>query len=163
MLNINYFSLFGLEKKFNIDLVNLKNRWMSMIKNIHPDSFANLSDIEQKLSLEYSAYINQAYFELLNPIKRATYICNENNVNVESISLSKDFLEQQMVWMEQLSSNDNVIIQNLYNNLKKIYDIRLLELGNILDSDKNYYLAGSKLSEFIFIDKLLHKIIHRLN
>lgn len=160
MLSIDYFALFGLKQKFNLDLKDLEKRWMKIIEKIHPDRFALLSDIEKEISLNYSSYVNNAYYTLLNPIKRAIYICEKNGVSLNSIqnNLSEEFLDQQIQWREKINSDKKPILIGLYQELKDRNNLMLSDIIRLIDLQENYVDASFKISEWMFIDKIFNDL-----
>ncbi len=101
----NYFSLLGLEIRFNIDLNKLTDNYHELQRSIHPDKFANASDRERRLSVQKAAQINDAFQTLKNPTQRSIYLLSlygielsENNNNVDPA-----FLMEQMELRESLS------------------------------------------------------------
>ena len=97
----NYFELFNLPEKFQIDLEILQENYRAIQKEIHPDRFATSSENEKVQSMIKSTQANDAYQTLKSPIKRAKYILSLHK-SVEKITLPPDFLMQQMEWEEHL-------------------------------------------------------------
>ena len=64
--NQNYFELFNMEVKTNIDHKNLDQKYNTYQKQFHPDNFVYSTNYEKKLSLKYISYINEAYKTLKN-------------------------------------------------------------------------------------------------
>ncbi|MCK5666727.1 MAG: hypothetical protein KAI17_24725, partial [Thiotrichaceae bacterium] len=56
----NYFSLLGLPVSFVIDKNKLTSNYHDIQKSIHPDNFANATELERRLSVQKSAQINDA-------------------------------------------------------------------------------------------------------
>jgi len=102
---MNYFELFGLEVKFNLDTQNLAQVFQTLQKSAHPDRFANASSQEQLVAVQKSAMINDAYQTLKNPLKRAEYILKLRDTDMpnEQASFSDNaFLMRQMELREML-------------------------------------------------------------
>ncbi len=72
--NIDYFTLFGLDRKFDIDIDELESRFIDLSRLVHPDFHSNEIDNIMMLSMEIASQINQAYEILKDPIKRAEYL-----------------------------------------------------------------------------------------
>lgn len=70
-----HFALFDLQPGFNLDLDQLAVRYRELARGVHPDRFADASEREQRLALEQSAGLNEAYQTLKNPSKRALFTC----------------------------------------------------------------------------------------
>jgi molecular chaperone HscB len=70
----NYFAVFGLEPRLNIDLEKLENEFHRLSRRLHPDRFARASDNEKEWSLADTALLNDAYRTLKDPIRRTEYL-----------------------------------------------------------------------------------------
>ena len=73
-LTTNYFELFSLPIKFEIDKTILIDRYRQLQHLVHPDKFANAGAHEKRLSVQQSAFINEALQTLKDPLLRAKYI-----------------------------------------------------------------------------------------
>ena len=97
----NYFELFNLPERFQLDLEILQENYRAIQKEIHPDRFATSSENEKVQSMIKSTQANDAYQTLKSPIKRAKYILSLHK-SIEKITLPPDFLMQQMELEEHL-------------------------------------------------------------
>ena len=70
----NYFQLFDLPVHFALDQAQLGARYRQLQGELHPDRYASASDHEQRLAVQYSALVNEAYATLRKPLARA-FIC----------------------------------------------------------------------------------------
>jgi molecular chaperone HscB len=70
----NYFSVFGLEPRLNLDLAALEHEFHRLSRKVHPDRFARASENERKYSLADTALLNDAYRALKDPIQRTMYL-----------------------------------------------------------------------------------------
>jgi len=104
-LTQNYFELFDLPASYELDVSELSNRYRKLQAAVHPDKFANASDLEKRLSMQQSALINEAYQTLKNPLLRARYMLQLKGVdlsNESSANMDSEFLMQQMRLREEL-------------------------------------------------------------
>lgn len=99
-----HFALFALQPSFRLDLEQLATRYRELARGVHPDRFADASEREQRLALEQSASLNEAYQTLKSPAKRARYLLamNGGELPLEVTVHDPDFLMQQMQWREEL-------------------------------------------------------------
>jgi len=72
--DVNYFSLFGISKDFNIDKKTLDSKFKNLQKDYHPDMFHNADKDQQVDSEKCSTLINRAYQLLKNDYERANYL-----------------------------------------------------------------------------------------
>ena len=160
----NYFELFNLPEKFQLDLEMLQENYRAIQKKIHPDRFATSSENEKVQSMIKSTQINDAYQTLKSPIKRAKYILSLHK-SVEKITLPSDFLMQQMEWEEHLEAiekNNSELVQFKLTINKKYEEYSLL-LSSQIDDDQNWSDAAISIDKLYFIEKLLQKINNALN
>jgi len=104
-LNDTDFVLFALPATFAQDRGALDARWKELQREAHPDRFAAQGGAAQRLAMQWSVRINEAYQRLKNPIKRATYLCQLNGFPIQAetnTAMPADFLMQQMAWREEL-------------------------------------------------------------
>lgn len=74
MGNPCHFALFDLQPSFRLDLDQLAARYRELARQVHPDRFADAGEREQRLALERSACLNEAYQILKTPSQRARYL-----------------------------------------------------------------------------------------
>jgi molecular chaperone HscB len=160
----NYFELFNLPEKFQIDSVKLQENYRSIQKEIHPDRFATSTENEKTQSMIKSTQVNDAYQTLKSPTKRAKYILSLHK-SVEKITLPPDFLMQQMEWEEHLEDieKNNKELDQFKLAINKKYEEYSLMLLTQIDNDQNWNEAAITIDKLYFVEKLLHKINISLN
>ena len=160
----NYFELFNLPEKFQIDSVKLQENYRSIQKEIHPDRFATSTENEKVQSMIKSTQVNDAYQTLKSPTKRAKYILSLHK-SVEKITLPPDFLMQQMEWEEHLEDieKNNKELDQFKLAINKKYEEYSLMLSTQIDNDQNWNEAAITIDKLYFVERLLHKINITLN
>ena len=100
----NYFALFNLPVAYDLDSQLLSERYRQLQRSYHPDRFASASAQERRLSIQYSALINQAFTTLQSPLERAQYLLQLRNGEQSEPQGEMDpaFLMQQMQLRESL-------------------------------------------------------------
>jgi Fe-S protein assembly co-chaperone HscB len=71
---LNYFEVFGLPRRLEIDGAELQRRFYELSRLHHPDFHHGASPEEQARTLEASARLNAAYRALRDPIVRIEYL-----------------------------------------------------------------------------------------
>jgi len=66
----DYFEVFGLERKLQVDLDALQRRFYALSRQHHPDFHQMAGEDEQASALERSALVNRAYRALRDPLAR---------------------------------------------------------------------------------------------
>lgn len=99
-----HFALFDLQPAFRIDQQLLSARYRELAKIMHPDRFADASQQDQRLALEHSAGLNEAYQVLRSAPLRARYLLalRGHELALEVTVQDPEFLLQQMSLREEL-------------------------------------------------------------
>lgn len=71
---MNYFEVFGLERKLGIDTAALQTTFYELSRRWHPDYQQSAPPEEQARALEQSALVNAAYRALRDPLARIEYL-----------------------------------------------------------------------------------------
>lgn len=161
----NHFELFGLPLCFGIDGERLDQAFRGIQAEIHPDKFAHAGEAEQRLSMQWSTRVNEAYQTLRKPFERARYLLQLHGVDAmdaKNTAMPADFLMQQMEWREALQdaqlARDMAALQSLERDLKAFAKTLQGQLASLLDEQNNYAEAGDVLRKVRFMDKLLEEI-----
>ena len=160
----NYFELFNLPEKFQLDLEMLQENYRAIQKKIHPDRFATSSENEKVQSMIKSTLANDAYQTLKSPIKRAKYILSLHQ-SPEKITLPPDFLMQQMEWEEHFETieKNSSELTEFKSTINKKYGEYFSLISTQIDDDQNWSDAAISIDKLYFIEKLLHKINSAIN
>ena len=105
--NKNYFQLFELPLGFDLDSNALGERFRQLQGELHPDRYAGHSPTEQRIAVQYSALVNQAYTTLRKPLSRALYLLQLAGIESQEVASQKldgGFLIEQMEHREKLES-----------------------------------------------------------
>jgi len=103
----NYFELFQLPVQFELDAAGLGSRFRQLQAQMHPDRFVGKSQHEQRVAIQYSTFVNQAYTTLRGSLPRALYLLEllgVSNTQVASERIDGGFLIEQMELREKLES-----------------------------------------------------------
>src|SRR5437016_14266649 len=82
----DYFSVFNLPRKLNLDTAALERDFYRLSRELHPDRFVRASKEEQDAALERSSQLNDAYRTLKDPIARTQYLLELEGVKLEEQS-----------------------------------------------------------------------------
>jgi molecular chaperone HscB len=166
-LQSNDFELFGLEQRFAQNRSQLDARWKDLQREAHPDKFAAQGAAAQRIAMQWSVRINEAYQRLKDPLKRAAYLCEINGfpVNAENnTAMPAAFLMQQMQWREDLDEAHSA------DDLEKIRlqvlqagrDV-LLNLERLIDIQKSFADAVGQVRAMMFIERFSKDVDNRLD
>jgi len=155
----NHFELFHLPQQFSIDLDALNAAYHEVQGKVHPDKFVNGGDAEKRVAMQWATRANEAFETLKTPLKRATYLCELNGVDLEiesNTSMPRDFLMQQMEWREGLddakAAKDVTALEKLDMELKAVRKDKLLQIGGLLDS-KDFATVAQPVRQLMFLEK----------
>ncbi len=99
------FTLFGLERRQRQEPVQLDARRRELQAEVHPDRFAAQGAAAQRVAMQWSTRVNEAYHRLKDPLRRAAYLCGLRGAQVDAennTAMPVDFLMRQMAWREAL-------------------------------------------------------------
>jgi molecular chaperone HscB len=155
--NQNYFQIFGLPEKFQVDPELLRNRYLELQKEVHPDNFASSTDHEQRLSVQWATLINTANETLKAPLSRAVYMLELRGVDIaHNPVLPPEFLMEQIELREELEDiEDDASLEKLDEfRLRLMNEMKLIEdlFGDVVDANEEK--AEIALYELQFLNKL---------
>jgi len=98
----SFFDLFGLLEKYSLDQDNLKSCYVKLQQQYHPDRLTGHSSSLRMLAAQQSAYINEGFSVLNDPLSRAEYMLQLSGIDVENSKPNMALLEKAMQQREQL-------------------------------------------------------------
>lgn len=161
------FELFGLVARFAQDRSVIDARWKDLQREAHPDKFAAQGSAAQRLAMQWSVRINEAYQRLKDPLKRAAYLCELNAapVNAENnTAMPTEFLMQQMSWREALDEADSLAdLEDLAAQVMAARQEVLHRFGELLDDQQDYIAAVQQVRTLMFIERFASDVEARLD
>jgi molecular chaperone HscB len=156
-LQSNDFELFGLAPRFEQDREALDARWKDLQREAHPDRFAAQGGAAQRVAMQWSVRINEAYRRLKDPLKRAAYLCELHGapVNAEdNTAMPAAFLMQQMEWRESLDDASSAAQLDALADLVRVARREALqECARLLDVAHDYPAAVGQVRALMFIER----------
>ena len=166
-LQSNDFELFSLPMQFAQDRATVDARWKELQREAHPDKFAAQGAAAQRVAMQWSIRINEAYQRLKDPLKRAVYLCelNEAPINAENnTAMPGDFLMQQMEWRESLDEAKTVQKMNdIASESSKYGHEMLLKIEQMIDGQKNYAAAAGLVRSLMFVERFSSEVDARID
>ena len=86
----DFFQVFGLERRFTIDLPALEHEFHRLSRKVHPDRFARAGENERQWSLADTALLNDAYRTLKEPLHRTEYLLKLEGAAIGEEHAGKD-------------------------------------------------------------------------
>ena len=166
-LQSNDFELFGLTEQFAQERSALDARWKSLQAQVHPDKFAAQGGAAQRLAMQWSVRINEAYQRLKNPLQRAAYLCELHGAPIQAHSntaMAPAFLMQQIEWREALDDARKLAdLETLAASVDSTYQDLLRQCAQVLDEQQDYAAAVPLVRSLMFIEKFRHDLDARFD
>jgi molecular chaperone HscB len=161
------FELFGLQRRFAQDRALLDARWKDLQREAHPDKFAAQGAAAQRIAMQWSVRINEAYQRLKNPQQRAAYLCELQGVPVNAESntaMPAVFLMQQMEWREQLEAAHSAqYLEQIRLQVKQAVRSVLEKIEHLIDQQGAYAEAVGQVRALMFIERFEQDVDGRLD
>ena len=156
------FALFQLPERFDLDSSLLNLRWKELQAKVHPDKFVSEGAAAQRIAMQWSVRLNEAYQRLKDPLKRASLLCELAGVTINAennTAMPSHFLMQQMQWREDLEEAVNSSqLEQLLEQVITQKNQRFQLVQQYLDLDKNFTAASQEVRSIMFIQKLIDEI-----
>ena len=126
---MEYFEIFDLPPKLNLDLNLLQQRFHELSREHHPDYHRTLPAAEQERALRTTALLNDAYRTLRDSSSRVEYLIESNGFVIDGSKVPKALLAEVFEINEELeqvrltrknASADESVLQNLEQFRKMI-------------------------------------------
>ena len=164
-LQSNDFALFGVPEQFAQDAAQLAERWKTLQKEAHPDRFAAQGAAAQRVAMQWSVRINEAYQRLKDPLKRAAYLCELHGAPIraeDNTAMPAAFLMQQMEWREALEdASGQAAIDALDDEVQAARRTMLARCQQLIDTDGNYPEAAQQVRALMFVARFSGDIDRR--
>ena len=166
-LQANDFELFDVPARFAQDRAQLDARWKALQREAHPDRFAAEGATAQRVAMQWSVRINEAYQRLRDPLKRAAYLCELRGAPVEAennTAMPAAFLMQQMAWRESLDETESVqgleaLADEVAAELRRVQQ----ELARFLDEVQEPAQAVGQVRALMFIERFTQEVNAKLD
>jgi molecular chaperone HscB len=161
------FELFRVPMQFAQDRAVLDTRWKELQREAHPDKFAAQGVAAQRIAMQWSVRINEAYQRLKDPLRRASYLCELHGAPIhaeKNTAMPTDFLLQQMQWREALEEAKTV--QDLEEIASQSNDSgreQLSKIEQMIDINKDFAAAAQQVRSLMFIERFSSEVDARID
>lgn len=166
-LQANDFELFELPQQFALDRAQLDDRWKALQREVHPDRFAAQGAAAQRVAMQWSVRINEAYQRLKDPLRRAAYLCELRGVPVQAennTAMPAEFLMQQMAWRETLEDTTQLsALEALADEVAAERRSLQQSLGQLLDVQQDIQAAVGQVRALMFIERFAAEVDAKLD
>ena len=166
-LQSNDFELFDLPAQFAQDRAAIDARWKDLQREAHPDKFSAQGAAAQRLAMQWSVRINEAYQRLKDPQRRAAYLCELHGAPITADSntaMPAAFLMLQMSWREALEEAASVVELDAIGAQAKTYKNAALEkIESSIDAKHDHAAAAAEVRSLMFVEKFLADVHARID
>ena len=170
-LQDNDFTLFGIPEHFAQDRVALDARWKELQREVHPDKFAAQGGSAQRVAMQWSVRINEAYQRLKEPLSRAAYLCELRGAPIEAeknTAMPTEFLMHQMEWREALDdAKSEADLLALTAQVDALRGELLQKCGQLLDSNDDVQggakAAAQQVRALMFVQRFASELDDRID
>ena len=159
------FELFALPHQFAQERSAIDARWKELQREAHPDRFAAQGAAAQRVAMQWSVRINEAYQRLKDPLKRAAYLCELRGAPVraeDNTAMPRAFLMQQMEWREALDdAQGEGALDALDDEVAQARRGMLAECGRLLDEAGDAQAAVQQVRALMFVARFAQDIERR--
>jgi molecular chaperone HscB len=166
-LSSSDFELFGLPERFAQDTAAIDARWKELQREVHPDKFAAQGPAAQRVAMQWSVRVNEAYKRLRNPLQRAAYLCERRGAPIDAESntaMPGDFLMEQMAWretLEEAQAEDD--LEQVSADLARARADTLARIETLLDESGDAAAAAQQVRALMFIERFAHDVEARFD
>ena len=156
------FELFDVPARFVQERSVLDARWKELQREAHPDRFAAQGAAAQRLAMQWSVRINEAYQRLKDPLRRAAYLCELQGAPIRAennTAMPGDFLLQQMEWREALDSADSALqVDALASEVEQSRLATMARCGELIDKAQDFPAAAQQVRALMFIERFAQSV-----
>ncbi len=160
------FELFGLPEKFDQIGANLDQRWKELQREVHPDKFSAQDASSQRVAMQWSVRVNEAYKRLRDPLQRAAYLCERRGapINAETnTAMPADFLLEQLAWRESLDeARSQQDLDGIATVLATARSGTLERISELLDTADDAAGASRQVRALMFIERFADDVEARV-
>jgi len=160
------FTLFGLPPRQRLDRAALDARRRELQAATHPDRFAAEGAAAQRLAMQWSVRVNEAWQRLKDPLTRAAYLCEQRGVPINAennTAMPREFLLQQMAWREALDDADGAAaVQALDDTVAAEERAMQARLATLLDEQGDTASAAAQVRALMFVTRFREALAQRL-
>ena len=166
-LDDNDFVLFGVPERFAQDRARLDERWKQLQREAHPDRHAAQGAAAQRVAMQWSVRINEAYQRLKDPLRRGAYLCELAGAEVDAernTAMPAEFLLEQMAWREALdeAGGDAPAVEALEGEVATRERALLQRLAREIDEAGDARAAAAPVRALMFVGRFREDIVRRL-
>ena len=161
------FELFEIPAQFSQDSAVLASKWKDLQREAHPDKFAAQGVAAQRIAMQWSVRINEAYARLKDPLKRATYLCELNGAPINAhtnTAMPPAFMMMQIEWREALEEASTAAeLEKISDEAAQYERGQLSKIEQLIDVNHDYTAAANEVRALMFVARFVGEIEARID
>jgi molecular chaperone HscB len=98
---VDPFAILGLRRAWRVDQTEADGRYRELARKVHPDRFAKAPAVQRRMSLQWTAALNEARRVLKDDVSRARWLATGQSASTEKgPRLDPAFLAEMFEWRE---------------------------------------------------------------
>lgn len=159
------FELLGVPKRFALDRAVLDERRRALQTEVHPDRQAFADAAAKRLAMQWAARVNEAHRRLIDPLKRAGYLCELAGTPIgaeDNTAMSSDFLVRQMKWRETLDeASSPADVERLASEVDVERRAAYHRLEQAIDVERDFERAAREVRALMFVERFGEDVADR--
>lgn len=162
----NYFTLLGLDARFDLSESVLNKAYIAAQQLAHPDRMVGKSEAQKLIAIQTSMDANEAYEALKNPLTRAQHLLALSGIKVnvddaDAVRPSQLLLAEMLELRESLSqAQTEEAIAKWAHDVRHEMESTISRLSVLFDAD-NLPLAADCCIRLRYLEKALEEAIMR--
>lgn len=155
----NYFELFGLPERFEVDMEQLTERYLTLQRVVHPDRHTTDSDRGRRLALQEAGLVNEAFRTLKDPQARATYILarrgftSDTSATIDPVFLTEHLELRESLAEAQRQQDPQHTLSSIMDKILQQRETLLMTIAHTLNTN-NLVLTQEALHKLQFLERL---------
>ena len=142
-LSEDYFSVFGLLRRFGVDRSLLEKRFYELSRLLHPDRFSTVASDVKMLSLARMSLVNQAYGVLKYPNSLRDYLLKLEGIHTPKASIPVNLAETWFEIQDLQSENVEAALQAALEFERELNQVKIDVENHLLNLERQYDLEIS--------------------
>ena len=142
-------------------------RWKDLQREAHPDKFAAQGAAAQRIAMQWSVRINEAYTRLKDPLKRAIYLCELKGAPINAhtnTTMPPAFMMMQIEWREALEEVTSATeLEKISDEALQYERAQLSKIEQLIDVMHDYAAAANEVRALMFVARFVGEIEARLD
>lgn len=163
----DYFSHFGLNRSFRITAADVRQKYLTKSRELHPDINQHIQDMDEMERA--AAYNNAAYATLSKEDTLFPYLLDLHNIKIQASDLSPDFLMEMMDLNEEVeearAAGSNEVLAAKTNQINLLMEAMRVKLEPVLVSYEagDFDNALQSIADYVLRINYLKRLLSIIN